>query len=105
MNTGLVCGIYGRIFRTTNSGDSWDSVGNPQTGFWYKMSFINSNTGFISLKVYDVNGKEVANLISEEMEPGYYSVNFDGSNIGSGVYFYRIESEGFVQTKKMLLIK
>ena len=74
---------------------------NPTTTIKYSIP----KPSFVSLKVYDALGKEVANLINQEMDAGYYSVNFDGSNIGSGVYFYRIESAGFVQTKKMLLIK
>ena len=74
---------------------------NPATTINYAIP----NPGFVSLKVYDVLGKEVANLVSQEMAAGYYSINFDGSNLGSGVYFYRIESEGFVQIKKMSLIK
>jgi hypothetical protein len=74
---------------------------NPTTTIKYSIP----KSGFVSLKVYDILGKEVANLVSQEMAAGYYSVNFDGSNLGSGVYFYRIESAEFVQTKKMLLIK
>ena len=74
---------------------------NPTTTIKYAIP----RPGFVSLKVYDVLGKEVANLVNQEMATGYYTVDFDGSNLGSGVYFYRIKSEGFVQTKKMLLIK
>jgi len=74
---------------------------NPAT----MIEFAIPNDNFVSLKVYDALGKEVANLVNQEMAAGYYTVNFDGSNLGSGVYFYRIESAEFVQTKKMLLIK
>jgi hypothetical protein len=74
---------------------------NPTTTIKYAIP----SPGFVTLKIYDVLGKEVANLINQEMAAGYYSVDVDGSNIGSGVYFYRLESSGFLQTKKMLLIK
>jgi hypothetical protein len=57
------------------------------------------------LKVYDILGREVATLVSEMRQPGTYHVPFDGSNLSSGVYLYRLEAGGFVQTRKLLLLR
>ena len=59
----------------------------------------------MSLKVYDVLGRDVATLVNEEKKPGGYKVSFDGSNLPSGVYYYRLESGNFVDTKKLMLLK
>jgi hypothetical protein len=64
-----------------------------------------SGSGFVSLKVYDVLGREVATLVNEEMKPGTYMRSFDGTGIPSGVYFYRLEAGGFTQTKKLVLLR
>jgi hypothetical protein len=57
------------------------------------------------LKVYDVLGREVAQLVDDVMNAGYYAVQFDGRALSSGIYFYRLMGSGFVGTKKMELIK
>lgn len=59
----------------------------------------------VSLKIYDVLGREVATLVDEIQDAGYKSVAWDGSSLSSGVYFYRLEAHKFVNMKKMLLIK
>ncbi|MFQ3599304.1 MAG: T9SS type A sorting domain-containing protein, partial [Chloroherpetonaceae bacterium] len=67
----------------------------------------------VSLKVYDVLGKEVATLVNARQEAGTYNFNFNASNLASGVYFYRLQASAtngasgsnFVQTKKMMLVK
>ena len=60
---------------------------------------------FTSLIVYDLLGREIITLISENLSPGNYEVDFDASGLSSGVYFYKLISGGFVKTKKMMLIK
>ncbi len=60
---------------------------------------------FITLKVYDLLGKEVTTLVNQKQNPGNYKVMFDASNLSSGVYYYRLKSGNYVKTKKMLLIK
>jgi hypothetical protein len=57
------------------------------------------------LKIYDVLGNELATLINEEKSAGNYSIEFDASNIPSGVYFYTLQAGEFIQTKKMVLMK
>ena len=61
--------------------------------------------GFVSLKVYNTSGKEVANLVNETRSAGYYSVSFNASALSSGIYYYRLESNGISKTMKMALIK
>lgn len=74
---------------------------NPVT----KINFSVPKAGFISIKVYDINGKEIKNLVNEFKSAGNYFVNFDGSSLASGTYFYRIETGEFKEVKKMILIK
>ena len=59
----------------------------------------------VKLTIYDILGREVAVPINQEMKPGHYEVEWDGSNFASGVYFYKLEAGSFVETKKMVLIK
>jgi hypothetical protein len=57
------------------------------------------------LKVYDVLGNEVVTLVDEYKYPGSYEINFDASNLSSGVYFYRLQAGNYIQTKSMMIIK
>jgi hypothetical protein len=57
------------------------------------------------LSVYDLRGREIQTLVNEKLNPGTYEVTFDGSNYASGVYFYRLRSGEFVETKKLVLLK
>lgn len=59
----------------------------------------------VSIKVFDILGREVVVLVNEVKQPGYYEIRFDGSSLASGMYFYKIEAGTFVETKKMVLIK
>ncbi len=59
----------------------------------------------VQLKIYDVRGREVQTLVNEQLQPGTYETTFDGSMLNSGVFFYRMITDGFSETKKMLLIK
>lgn len=74
---------------------------NPGTVITYQLAVGN----YVSLKVFDVLGKEIVSLVNERQDAGSYSVNFDGSNLPSGLYYYKIETENFADTKKMFLIK
>ncbi len=59
----------------------------------------------VSLKIYDVLGNEIATLLNEEKNKGSYEVNFNATNLSSGIYFYKLEAGNFVQTRKMILMK
>jgi hypothetical protein len=74
---------------------------NPSTVMSYQLP-VASN---VSLKVYDVLGREVATLVNGRQEAGRYSVSFNAASFASGVYFYRLQAGNFVQTKKMMLVK
>jgi photosystem II stability/assembly factor-like uncharacterized protein len=74
---------------------------NPVT----KIDFSLPKSGLVTLKVYDILGKEVATLVNEVKTSGIYSYEFDGALLSSGVYFYKIETNGFTDIKKMMLIK
>ncbi|MCX6161737.1 MAG: T9SS type A sorting domain-containing protein [Ignavibacteriae bacterium] len=74
---------------------------NPTT----KISFQLSVAGFSSLKIFDLLGKEVATLVNETLKPGTYTAAFDGSQLPSGVYLYRLTTNEYTSAKSMLLIK
>ncbi len=74
---------------------------NPTT----KIGFALPRSGFVTLKVYDILGKEVATLINEYKTAGNYIYEFNASNLSTGIYFYTLNVNGFTDTKKMLLIK
>jgi len=59
----------------------------------------------VQLKVYDILGKEVTTLVNKKQSSGNYDVEFDGSDLPSGVYFYRLQADGFMETKKMILLR
>jgi len=69
------------------------------------IRFQIAESGFVTLKVYDVLGREIATLVNEEKPAGSYEVKFDGSNLSSGVYFYRLNFDSFISIKKMILLK
>ncbi|MEP5943383.1 MAG: T9SS type A sorting domain-containing protein, partial [Balneola sp.] len=60
---------------------------------------------FTTLKVYDILGREVATLLNENMSSGSHDISFDGSNLSSGIYIYRLSSKGTTITRRMTLIK
>lgn len=74
---------------------------NPAT----KITFTIPKRANLTLKVFDVLGSEVEELVKGDIEAGSYEINFDASELTSGIYFYRIQTEDFTQTKKMLLLK
>jgi len=74
---------------------------NPSTSIQYTIS----NQQFVSLKVYDILGNKVATLVNSEKPAGVYEIEWNASNVPSGVYFYQLKTGSFVQTKKMLLLK
>lgn len=74
---------------------------NPATNIKFEIP----EPGLVTLKIYNTSGMEVVTLINEIKAAGYYSINFNGSSLSSGVYFYTISANNFVQTKKMMLVK
>ena len=74
---------------------------NPVTTIKYSIP----HTSFIKLKIYDILGKEISTLVNEEKMAGTYEINWNASNLPSGVYFYQLEAGGFFQIKKMILLR
>jgi len=80
---------------------NYPNLFNPTTEIGFRIA----DFGMVSLKVFDVLGREMATLVNEEKSPGSYSVRWDATNVGSGMYFCRLESHGGHETMKMLLVK
>ncbi len=74
---------------------------NPSTS----IKFSVPNSSVVLLKVYDNMGKEVTTLLNEGLTAGTYRINWNAANFTSGIYYYKIEAEQFIETRKMLLIK
>lgn len=74
---------------------------NPSTIIEYGIP----EYGFVKLKVYDVLGNEIKTLVSENLQAGKYEVDFSGENLPSGIYYYRLEANGFSVSKNMILVK
>lgn len=74
---------------------------NPKTNIEFRIA----NSGFVSLKVYDVLGNEIATLVNEEKPAGKYEVEFDAESLTSGIYFYKLQAGDYNQTRKMILLK
>jgi hypothetical protein len=74
---------------------------NPVT----KINFAIPKQGFVTIRLYDILGREVSRLVNEYMTAGEYTIDFNAGNLSSGIYFYRMEINGFSDIKKMILIK
>ncbi|MBS1493404.1 MAG: T9SS type A sorting domain-containing protein [Bacteroidetes bacterium] len=119
--TGWLGGTNGVLFKTTTGGTSgvkqvstnipdnfslfqnYPNPFNPST----KINYEIKSSGFVSLKVYDLLGKEVATLVNEKQNAGSYAMDFNSTefNLPSGIYFYTLKTDGFTETKKMVLVK
>jgi Secretion system C-terminal sorting domain len=99
--------IYTGVKQTTIAPDkfslsqNYPNPFNPSTTIKYSVA----SSSYVTIKVFDLLGDQVAALVNERKSPGKYSVNFDASNLSSGVYLYRIHARNYVSTKKMLLLK
>ena len=100
-NTDMIIGKPGSF----DLGQNYPNPSNPKSKIDFQIPF----DGKVSLKVYDILGKEITTLIDEFKAADFYTVEFDGSNIASGIYFYRIIADGnnqkFTKTLKMILVK
>ena len=76
---------------------------NPSTMIRFRIRRLGAC--WVRLAVYDPTGREVGVLVNERRGPGDHAVAFDGSTVGSGAYYYRLETNGFVSTKSMVLVK
>ena len=76
---------------------------NPTT--LIKFEILNSKFEIVSLIVYDILGREIQTLVNEQLSPGTYEVEFDGTNYPSGVYYYSLSTQSFKETKRMVLLR
>ncbi|MDX2128991.1 MAG: PQQ-dependent sugar dehydrogenase [Chloroherpetonaceae bacterium] len=109
VNNGRVFRLTGLLLSTPRSSnnlmfeleDNFPNPFNPTTQINYTLA----RAGEIELNVFDVLGRKVSTLVSARQEAGRYSVTFDARDQSSGIYFYQLRAGGFLQTKKMVLIK
>ncbi|MCU0372932.1 MAG: T9SS type A sorting domain-containing protein [Ignavibacteria bacterium] len=108
INVGRGTYIATSIFNLSNEIPSayklWQNYPNPFNPVT-NIRFSLKEKGFTSLKIYNSVGQEVANLLNQDLNPGTYEKNFDASFLSSGIYFYRLISGSYSETKKMNLIK
>lgn len=100
-STGIINTQNSIIPMSFNLSQNYPNPFNPTT----KINFSVPKQGLVTLKIYDILGKEVMTLVNETIAAGNYDVSFNGSNLASGAYFYRIESGSFTDIKRMMLIK
>ena len=74
---------------------------NPST----KISYQLPSSGFVTLRVYDILGNEISTLVDARQDAGNYQISFDAKNLSSGIYYYKLSSSDFIDTKKMTLIR
>ena len=117
--TGWITGANGVLLKTTTGGNvfvsqtstevpekyslhqNYPNPFNPMTKIKFDMKKVTD----VNIKVYDTQGREVAELVNERLGIGSYEVTFNGANLSSGIYFYKLTTGDFVESKKMMLIK
>ncbi|MFZ1320793.1 MAG: T9SS type A sorting domain-containing protein, partial [Ignavibacteria bacterium] len=100
----IITGVSNNVTSIANSfslNQNYPNPFNPST----KIAYTIPTNGLVTLKIYNILGKEVQTLVNEIKTSGSYEVNFNGASLSSGVYFYRLESGNFIDTKKMFLLK
>lgn len=118
-NSGWACGDTGTLLKTTTGGftgiepisnetpnsfklhQNYPNPFNPISKIKYQIAKIND----VKLTVFDALGREITTLVNEELKPGTYEIEFDGSNYPSGIYLYRLTAGDYAETKKMVLLK
>jgi photosystem II stability/assembly factor-like uncharacterized protein len=103
LDTGIVVSVPGVVntpLRYSLS-QNYPNPFNPATN----IKFDIPENSFVRLVIYDIEGREVAVPVNESKHPGSYTIKFDGTNLSSGVYFFRLEAGDYTETKKMVLIK
>lgn len=100
--------IQGRIPDELKLFNNYPNPFNPITKIKFQVSLCHSCEGrnpHVILNVFDILGKEVATLVNESLQPGTYEIPFNAATLPSGIYFYRLSTYGFSETKKMILMK
>jgi len=127
-SVGYICGSGGTILKTLNGGivteggeiknvnlatvenfslsQNYPNPFNPVTKIKFEIpDQVRHDNALVTLKVYDILGREIATLVNEEKPAGEYEVEFNAANLPSGIYFYQLRAGQFTETKKMILLK
>ena len=127
-NTGWTVGQNGTILKTTTGGEpigiksisngipnkfylyqNYPNPFNPTTKIKFDIPNLPLMKGVggmdVHLTIYDLLGREIATLVNEQLKPGSYEAEWDGSNFASGIYFYTLKTDNFSRTRKMILLK
>ncbi len=83
-----------------NLSQNYPNPFNPTT----TIEFSIPNSGFVTLKIYNVLGEEITTLVSEKLSFGSYAYNWDARNLASGIYLYRLQAGDYIETRKMVLM-
>lgn len=122
--TGYAAGDNGRIIKTTTGGvlgikpisgivpesymlyQNYPNPFNPNTKIKFDIPSAGQRHAFdVRIIIYDILGREIATLVNETLQPGTYEVEWDGSNYTSGIYFYKLISDDYIQSRRMVLLK
>lgn len=122
-NTGWAVGAGGIILKTTTGGltnilkisieipdtyslsQNYPNPFNPVTKIKFSIPAHHPNGAQVTLKIFDILGREVMTLVNEPLQAGVYETTFDGSAFSSGIYFYRLNTDKYTETRKMILLK
>jgi photosystem II stability/assembly factor-like uncharacterized protein len=127
---GYITGLGGNVIKTTDGGgiitnvkhitdisvpksfslyQNYPNPFNPSTKIKFLIPLLGGVSegrgGLVNLTIYDILGREVATLVNESLKPGTYEVEFEGSNYASGVYFYKLITQDYSETRKLILLK
>lgn len=100
-HTTAVNNISSEIPETFSLKQNYPNPFNPNT----KINFSLPSQGFVKVTVFDVTGREIEKLVNEHLSAGTYNVDFNATGFSSGIYFYKLETDKFSDTKKMILVK
>lgn len=122
--TAYIVGMQNHIFRSTNAGyiginpisseipshfslyQNYPNPFNPSTKIKFEIPLnVETTRWVVSLRIFDILGREVHTLVNENLKPGIYEADFNAADLPSGVYFYKLQAGEFKDTKKMILIK
>ena len=101
LSTGIGEEHSSRMDKTFYLQQNYPNPFNPTTN----LGFRTTNFGFVSLKVFDLLGREIVTLVNEEKPAGTYEMEWNAANLPSGVYFYQLKTGSYTATKKLLLLK
>jgi hypothetical protein len=101
VRTTRVENITGGIHSQYKLYNNYPNPFNPST----KIKFDLPKNSFVRINVFDITGKIVSEIVNQSLQAGSYEAEFNAANLSSGIYYYRIEANDFIETKKMMFVK